>query len=415
MTLDLTGKKLGPNELLEVLGEGTLGTVYKAYQASEDRWVAVKVLNDDEEETIARFKREAEAIANLLHRNILRVYEYDLETTTPYITMELVEQQTLKTYLQQHQLLNIFDATNLAISLAEALHYAHQRDLVHRNVKTANVLLPHEDWPILTDFGLVKRVADLEPPLTDSGVIMGTPAYISPEQAEGKKVDFRIDMYALGVILFEMIAGRLPFDYENGNVLMLAHMTEPPPSPLDFNAQCPTQLADVILKALAKSPEDRYTDMQEMIDALRHVLAKSTLTLPHQQIDRKSRRESNDQPQTDLPNSDVAQSQARLLIPHKNIAIHLSQFGANNLTLGRTFGEAQVDIDLTPHGAAEAGLSRLHARLSEQGDEWYITDLGSTNGTYVNETRLPPGESHLLKNGDKVHCSQMKLIFLVIS
>lgn len=420
MTNDLIGSTLGQYTLVSVIGEGGLATVYKAHQTNLDRWVAVKVLHSKDQNVLARFEREAKTVAQLRHRNILMVYEYGLTDDRPYIAMEYVEEGTLENYLNNEPL-DWMRAVSIGMAMAEALHYAHQHGLIHRDVKPSNILMPQPDWPLLADFGLVK-MSNQEKALTATGMIMGTPAYIAPEQARGDEIGPAADMYSLGVIMFEMVAGRLPFNYENANYLMLAHIQEAPPAPRDFNPLCPPDLEKVILKALEKSPEDRHANLQEMINALKKTIGTATLDISPSSTFKVPQRIEG-APGRARPvgwgsgtgqtqQKTAALSNARLLIPDKNTMISLPEPGSNGLVLGRNHGSNRVDIDLNPHGATESGISRRHSRLLKEGTIWLIDDLGSTNGTNVNNVRLTPGQPVRLKNGDIIHCGRMYLIFL---
>lgn len=420
MTTDLLGKTLGQYKLVHLIGEGGIATVYKAYQQSLDRWVAVKVLHSDDQNVLARFEREAKAVAKLRHRNILMVYEYGIEENLPYIAMELVEEGTLENYLIGKPM-EWAKAVNIAVHLADALHYAHQRGLIHRDVKPSNILMPQEDWPLLADFGLVK-VSDEDKVLTATGMIMGTPSYIAPEQARGEKIGIHADMYALGVILFEMIAGRLPFAYENANYLMLAHIQEEPPLPQEFNPHCPDNVEKIILKALEKSPEDRYTDMETMGAALRRALRSSaphlvasgstTIQISHETTSLDPESVENLRPKQD---QSTPPKGVRFLLPEKSVSIPIPLPAKNGLIIGRSHGANQVDVDLGPHGAADSGISRRHSRLTKQDNIWFLDDLSSLNGTYVNNVKLTPDTPVPLKNGDIVQFGQMYLIFLIPS
>lgn len=421
MAKDLTGKTLGSYELTEVAGEGGLATVYKAYQRSLDRWVAVKVLHIHDEEILARFKREAKAIARLRHRNILTVYEYGEADERPYIAMEYVENGTLEKYLLDEPM-DWVQVIRIAAPIAEALHHAHQQGLIHRDVKPSNILMPQEDWPLLADFGLVK-MTEAEKSLTMTGVVLGTPSYIAPEMVLGKPADLRCDMYSLGVIMFELITGRLPFAYRHANRQMLAHISEQPPSPRELNPECPPELETVILKALEKSVEDRYADMEAMVEALMKIMGNSTVPLPStSSLFRTTSRSVSEltprrpsaplevaEPEVESQQSDLPQPS--LVLSEKNVTIPLPEPGQNGLIIGRTHGKNRADIDLGPHGAAEAGISRQHARLTKSKNGWQIDDLDSLNGTYVNNVKLTPGSPVTLKDGDTIRCSVLSFAF----
>ncbi len=441
----LVGQTLGGYKLVEIVGSGAMATVYKSYQADLDRWVAVKVLHYKEQSALVRFQREAKAIALLRHRNILIVYEYGEENSWPYIVMEYVQGGTLGDYIVTHPL-DWAETINLVIPVAEALAYAHKQDIVHRDVKPTNVLLPQPDWPLLADFGLAKIPSSSEQIVTRSGTSMGTPAYVAPEQARGLAIDARSDIYSLGVVLFEMVTGHLPFDYTNPNKVLLAHISEPVPAPHRFNSNIPTTLEEIILKMLQKLPEDRYQDMAEIIQALRVALSSSnersavfynpkTHPSPPSTVDLQTRNftASTEAEALQLnmlggttplpavsssasisPGPDIApdpQFQARILITDKNETVPIPD--KDYVIIGRTHRNTIADLDLGPYGAAKLGLSRHHARLTYQNNTWSIDDLGSLNGTFVNNVQVKPGTPLPLKNGDVIRCSHMSFVFLL--
>jgi serine/threonine protein kinase len=251
---NLINSMLGGYELVEELGKGGMATVYKAFQPKLDRSVAVKVLDpgyiSDDSDVLARFRREAKAIALLRHPNILTVYDYGEEEGLAYIVMEYVEGGTLKDQLQGEPF-SWERAVSLGIGVGRALAFAHGQGIVHRDVKPANILLPTEDWPLLADFGLVK-LQQARRALTQAGMILGTPDYTSPEQALGESTDHRADIYALGVVLYEMVAGQLPFVAKKAFDVLLMHINDPVPNLRDLVADIPASVAEVITKAMAK-------------------------------------------------------------------------------------------------------------------------------------------------------------------
>lgn len=445
--LNLAGKTLGEYRLDQLIGEGGMATVYKAFQPSLNRYVAVKVLHYQEDTSLARFQREAKAIAALRHRNILIIYEYGEQDGMPFIVMEYVPGGTLEDRLNGKPM-DWRQVIQLILPVAEALAYAHSQGIIHRDIKPSNILMPQDDWPVLADFGLVKR-SDDEKGLTMSGMFMGTPSYIAPEQARDAGVDFRADMYSLGVIMFEMIAGRLPFDYDNPNKILLAHVMDPPPPPTDFNRDCPPQLEAIILKTLAKKPDERFADMPALVAALRKLLnlpapaespavvsplpaaqppqsflgrffgrwfgGKSkeenpaSKTAPQAQLDIDDEDDEFDQTiQLKLGHPD--QPTPRLVLPAREVVFQLPN--KELVIVGRTYGDSYADIDLEPYEASKYGVSRRHARLKRTGESWQIEDLNSLNGTFVNDKKLKSGRAVSLKDGDRIRLSQLHLIFL---
>ncbi|MFZ5917872.1 MAG: bifunctional serine/threonine-protein kinase/ABC transporter substrate-binding protein [Chloroflexota bacterium] len=270
---NLIGQTLGQYRIMEQIGQGGMATVYKAYQPSLDRYVAVKVLPPyfaHEPGFAMRFTREAKAIARLNHPNILPIYDFGQEGDLSYIVMKYVEAGTLKDLVGAPMPLDV--TADIVRQIAAALDHAHQRGILHRDVKPSNVLLDEGRWVLLTDFGLAKMVEG-SAVLTASGVGVGTPAYMAPEQGRGEAVDARADIYALGVVLYEMLTGRVPFEAETPMAVVIKHITEPLPLPRTISPEMPEAVERVILKTLAKNPADRFATPLALIDALTAAVA----------------------------------------------------------------------------------------------------------------------------------------------
>src|SRR3990172_1076957 len=241
-----------------------MAVVYKAYQPSLDRYVALKVLPahlTDEPGFAERFRREARAVAKLEHPHILAVHDYGQEGDLTYIAMRYVEGGTLKDLLGEPLELPL--VVDLIGQIAEALDYAHEHGVIHRDVKPSNVLLDRGNWTLLTDFG-VARMVEATQQLTGTGVGVGTPAYMSPEQGQGKKVDRRSDVYSLGVVLYEMLTGRVPFEAETPLAVVWKHANEPLPLPRSIKPEIPEAVERVVLKALAKERGQRFETAMDM-------------------------------------------------------------------------------------------------------------------------------------------------------
>jgi WD40 repeat protein/tRNA A-37 threonylcarbamoyl transferase component Bud32 len=270
----MIGQTLGQYRIIEPIGQGGMATVYKVYQAGLDRYVAVKVLPPQHALTPGfkeRFIREARAVAQLSHPNILPVYDFGIKDDVSYFVMKYVPDRTLGHLMGQPMELSV--ASRLIDQIAGALDHAHERGVVHRDIKPSNILL-EGDWLLLADFGLAKIVEGSQV-LTATGATIGTPAYISPEQAEGKTVDHRTDIYSLGIVLYEMVTGHVPYRGETPMGVIFKHIFDPLPLPRDVNPDLPEAVERVILKAVAKDPADRYDRAGDLAQALHQALSEA--------------------------------------------------------------------------------------------------------------------------------------------
>ncbi len=266
----LIGQQFGPYKITEKLGEGGMAVVYKGYQQSLNRYVAIKVLRQElaqDEEFVARFRREALAVADLDHPNILHVYDAGFVQGMYYIVMAFVDGGSLRDLVSQGPLEPEY-ALSIASQVADALHHAHQRGIVHRDVKPNNILLSRDGRPLLSDFGIAKALHE-STGLTRTGMSIGTPEYMAPEQIQGQKVDARTDIYALGIVLYEMLAGWAPFSSTTPVAALYKQVNEPPPPLRQANISIPAWMEAVVAKALAKSPLDRYQQASDFAEALR--------------------------------------------------------------------------------------------------------------------------------------------------
>ncbi len=268
----MANRKLGKYEINERLGRGGMAEVYRAYHPNLDRYVAIKVLHAflaDDPEFKNRFEKEAQNVAKLKQSHIVQVYdfEYDAEGESYYMVMELVEGPTLKERLielaEQGRLMPLDEALRIVRESAEALAFAHSRNMIHRDVKPANLMLDHDERVVLTDFGIAKIVTGVQ--FTASGGMVGTPAYMAPEQGLGEAGDERSDLYSLGVILFQLVTGRLPYEADTPLATILKHLHEPIPSARGVKSDVPEAIDGIIAKAMAKDPEDRYQTAPEFI------------------------------------------------------------------------------------------------------------------------------------------------------
>ena len=266
---NLIGQTLGPYRIIEQIGIGGMATVYKAYQPSMDRYVAIKVLPalvSRDPAFLKRFRREAKMVAKLEHKHILPVHDYGEQEGLTYLVMRYVEAGTLKGRLAAGQL-DLPAIYRIIAQVGAALDYAHRLGVIHRDVKPSNVLVDSQGDAYLTDFGLARIVEGSEQ-LTKTGVGVGTPDYMAPEQGQGLKIDHRSDIYSLGVMLYEMATGRVPYQAETPMAVVIKHISAPLPLPSSVKPDIPPQVERVILKAMAKDPDDRFQTVAEMVTAL---------------------------------------------------------------------------------------------------------------------------------------------------
>jgi tRNA A-37 threonylcarbamoyl transferase component Bud32 len=281
----LEGQNLGKYRVLEALGRGGMARVYRAYHPQLDRYVAIKVLRSDlveEEEFLARFKREARAVAALRHANIVQVFDFDARDDLYYMVMELLEGDTLAKRLDDYHLreerVPQGEMVRILLDVLDGLAYAHSEGMIHRDVKPANILLTRRGQAVLTDFGIAQIIGGTR--YTVSGALMGTLSYMSPEQGLEGHCDVRSDIYSLGIVLYEMLLGAPPFDAETPLAILMKHVNDPLPLPRQEDPSVPEPLERVVLKALAKRPGDRYQSAEEMARALQAASEEVGIELP---------------------------------------------------------------------------------------------------------------------------------------
>jgi tRNA A-37 threonylcarbamoyl transferase component Bud32 len=249
--------------LEEVVGHGGMSTVYKAHDTLLERNVALKILHqqyNEDEDFVERFKREARSVAQLQHPNIVTVIDRGEEDGRQYIVFEYIDGENLKELVVRKGRLDVREALEIALEIARGLGFAHDHGLVHRDVKPQNVLLNGDGGAKVTDFGIARSL-DVDRGVTQTGTVLGTSNYIAPEQASGQPVDAHTDVYSLGVVLYEMLTGELPFPGEHFVAVAMKHIQEPSPSVLDVRGDVPLRVAEMIDRALEKDPEQRFPTM----------------------------------------------------------------------------------------------------------------------------------------------------------
>ncbi|HMA53048.1 MAG TPA: serine/threonine-protein kinase, partial [Acidobacteriota bacterium] len=256
-------------EIIEEIGQGGMGTVYKAYDCKIREVVALKLLKPEiasDPEVIERFRNEIKLARQVAHRHVCRMYDLGEEYLSIYISMEYVPGEDLKSFIRRSGHLNEAKAVGLGKQIAEGLAEAHRLGVVHRDLKPQNVMIDKDGNAKIMDFGIARSLHTRG--VTGTGVIIGTPEYMAPEQAEGRDIDRRVDLYALGAILFEMVTGRVPFEGTTPLSIVLKHRSEPPADPQTINAQISAGLSRIILKCLAKSRDDRYQSAAAVLEDL---------------------------------------------------------------------------------------------------------------------------------------------------
>jgi len=268
----IEGSTLGRYELRRRIAQGGMSEVYLAYDRRVRRRVAVKVLYGSDEPFVRRFEREALAVGALSHNHILPLYDFGEQRPWYYLVMPYVEGSTLRDYLLKRGRLTLEEAGSFLDQIASALQHAHDHGVVHRDVKPSNILLRSDGYAYLVDFGLAKAKMEAES-LTHIGTMVGTPEYMAPEQSNGVN-DYRSDIYSLGIILYQMLTGRVPFVGESPVAVTIKHMQAKPTPPSEYNSDIPQSIEEVILKALAKNPDERYQQARDFALAYKKALLR---------------------------------------------------------------------------------------------------------------------------------------------
>ncbi len=305
MADDLIGKTIGGYEIQDVIGRGGMATVFRAHQVSMNRSVAVKVLPEQyvsDDTYIQRFNQEVAIVAKLEHRNIVPVHDYGEHNGQPYIVMRFMAGGSVDDLLKNGSM-ELEVVANIIEQIAPALDYAHSKNVLHRDLKPSNVLLDDDGGAYLTDFGIARVLGEqAHSGITTQGVV-GTPSYMSPEQAQGMPLDGRSDIYALGIMLFELVTGRRPFESDTPYGIAVLQVTSPPPSPRSLNPNLSFAIEEVIYKALRKKREERFPNAVSLAEALKRALNKPVLSMHDTQpgFQRPGPREPAPQPAQPLP------------------------------------------------------------------------------------------------------------------
>jgi serine/threonine protein kinase len=378
----LIGQTFGDVELLEELGQGGMGVVYKARQKSLDRLVAVKLLLAEHQADavrLARFQAEARAAASLNHSNIVQIYQVGECSFGHYFAMEYIDGETLETIIQRSKI-GIPTAVALMSKVAEAVHYAHSKGIVHRDLKPGNIMLDRGARPVVMDFGIAKFVGKSSR-LTLEGAIMGTPAFMAPEQA-GEAHDLvgpLSDVYSLGAVLYMLLTGRVPYD-EGSTLRTVLKVIGPdmPPTVRSLRPQVPVELDQLCMKCLSKRPADRYPSAQALAQELRRIRAGLTKAKPEAPGEKRKGRATM---RSTLPSV--------VLVAEKS-GKEMRLFHEQNI-IGRT---SQCDVVLRA-----ADVSKQHCQILIGPDDVVVEDLESANGTYLNGEAIQQAPLH---DGDRL-------------
>ena len=449
----LVGKSLGQFRVVERIGAGGMATVFKAYQPTLDRHVAIKVLpphHARDQVFVKRFVQEARSVAKLTHPNIVQIHDFssEEESNLTYIVMEYVEGGTLKDRLKRA--LPVPEAAGYIIQAAEGLDCAHRNGIIHRDVKPANMLLRKDGHLLLSDFGIAK-ILEGTTNLTRVGTGIGTPQYMSPEQGTGQGVDRRSDIYSLGIVFFHCLTGRVPFIADSPLSITLKHIHDPIPAERLLAEGVPNPIVQVVLQMTAKNAHERYQSAEAVIDALTQALDASHLSMPRMRFGMApsgpfaepksvpSGQLLNENGRASKPSNPAysnVQQKVQLVCFRCGALSDSSQVycvacgyelsdklasadhfrGANGrfvlarltmqsaggrsyrfhqvvTTIGRTNGNDLIIVGRT--------VSRQHARLWFDAGRWFLEDLKSANGTLINGMRIV--QPMLLNDGDVIN------------
>lgn len=410
--MDLRGKMLGNRyEILEQVGNGGMATVYKAKCHILNRFVAVKVLRDEfttDEEFVKRFNTEAQSAASLTHPNIVSVYDVGSEGDIHYIVMELIKGKTLKEIINEDGAISWKWSVNVAIQIASALETAHKNNIIHRDIKPHNIIITEDGIAKVTDFGIAKAVSNST--ITAFGSTIGSVHYFSPEHAKGGFTDPKSDLYSLGVVLYEMVTGKVPFNADTPVSVALKHMQEKPTEPIEINSNIPKSVNDIIMKAMQKDISLRYQTATEMLRDLSRAIKNPDSSFVA--IDNGEKEFATQRLSTIYDKSEVREERKEkgfkgFIKKHKALCITIGAILLFILTIVATYfllnitAKKDVQIpDLVNKEQSQAKFETESLKLGfEVGGEQYSKDIQA--GCIISQ-EPPYQENYTIKEGDKI-------------
>jgi eukaryotic-like serine/threonine-protein kinase len=407
----------GRYELVHLVARGGMAEVYRAHDRLLDRPVALKVLFPElsvDRTFVERFRREAQAAANLSHPNIVPVFDWGEDSGTYFIVMEFIDGRPLSSILRTAGPLHPDRAAEIAADVALALDYAHRHGVVHRDIKPGNVLITDEGQVKVTDFGIARAV-NTDESLTQTGAVMGTATYFSPEQAEGLGVDSRSDIYSLGVVLYEMVAGRPPFVGDSPVSVASKHVREQAPAPRQFNPSIPLDLEAIILKCMAKSPEYRYaTSVDLRVDLLRFregrevgatKVPPQTNTTQVLQGGGTGTGQTQALPQMQTQPPEEEEDKSRTGLYAGVLGVLLIALAVVVLFLGNTLGWwhlGSTSSSFSLQNLTNEKLSVAEAKLNSLGLDYVVKSVSSTAADKDTVLSTDPAAGAQVKKGDKI-------------
>ncbi|MCB8945366.1 MAG: protein kinase [Ardenticatenaceae bacterium] len=399
---NLIGQQIDSYRIETIIGSGGMGTVFQAHDINLERPVAIKVMRQQyasQPQFQHRFQQEARTAARLNHPSIVQVYQFGRFQDYLYIVMEYVRGLSLGGYMkhlaEHNQIVKLNEVLTTIAQVADALGYAHRNGVIHRDIKPDNILIKPLDLPdrphelplrsMVTDFGLAKLIeGGME---TQTGTFMGTLPYMSPEHVLDQPLDGRSDIYSLGVVLYQLATGKLPHTLKTPTDAVMKHLHSQPVPPIEYQAGLPPHINDIILTALAKEPENRFQTAETFASTLREAAANLThADITAFELDSDvSSVVTMLEARPEMPVEARPPDEYRLIVVHEDDTPQTHKLNHLRMVIGRA---QDCDIPLLADN-----ISRYHASLEWTGQYWQLTDLGSTNGTYLDGVQLIPEDS----------------------